>query len=206
MKFILASHNAKKYKELQEILSTNGIELQPLPEDAPEPEENGTSFEENALIKAHAACELTGLPAIADDSGLCVDALQGAPGIRSARYCEGSDADRNAFLLKNLENVPEGKRAARFVCAVACVFPDGREMTVQGMCEGNILRENRGAGGFGYDPLFFVEDYDCTFGELPAQVKNKISHRAQALDALAERLCETGWNMECPPFAASKEG
>ena len=168
MQFVLASHNKKKLAELSAIVSSLGIEIIPLPEGAPEPEENGKTFEENALIKAKSAAEFTGLPALADDSGLCVDALDGAPGIYSARYCEGTDEDRNAFLLKNMQD--KENRACRFVCAIACV------------------RENHGAGGFGYDPLFYVEKYGCTFGELPAEVKNTISHRANALNKLKEAL------------------
>ena len=119
MQFVLASHNKKKLAELSAIVSSLGIEIIPLPEGAPEPEENGKTFEENALIKAKSAAEFTGLPALADDSGLCVDALDGAPGIYSARYCEGTDEDRNAFLLKNMQD--KENRACRFVCAIACV-------------------------------------------------------------------------------------
>ena len=153
MQFVLASHNKKKPAELSAIVSSLGIEIIPLPEGAPEPEENGKTFEENALIKAKSAAEFTGLPALADDSGLCVDALDGAPGIYSARYCEGTDEDRNAFLLKNMQD--KENRACRFVCAIACVLADGETLTVRGECEGELLRENHGAGGFGYDPLFF---------------------------------------------------
>ena len=182
MQFVLASHNKKKLAELSAIVSSLGIEIIPLPEGAPEPEENGKTFEENALIKAKSAAEFTGLPALADDSGLCVDALDGAPGIYSARYCEGTDEDRNAFLLKNMQD--KENRACRFVCAIACVLADGETLTVRGECEGTLLRENHGAGGFGYDPLFYVEKYGCTFGELPAEVKNTISHRANALNKL----------------------
>lgn len=186
MQFVLASHNKKKLAELSAIVSSLGIEIIPLPEGAPEPEENGKTFEENAIIKAKSAAEFTGLPALADDSGLCVDALDGAPGIYSARYCEGTDEDRNAFLLKNMQD--KENRACRFVCAIACVLADGETLTVRGECEGELLRENHGAGGFGYDPLFYVEKYDCTFGELPAEVKNTISHRANALNKLKEAL------------------
>ena len=200
MQFVLASHNKKKLAELSSIVSSLGIEIIPLPEGAPEPEENGKTFEENALIKAKSAAEFTGLPALADDSGLCVDALDGAPGIYSARYCEGTDEDRNAFLLKNMQD--KENRACRFVCAIACVLADGETLTVRGECEGTLLRENHGAGGFGshralrrhwsggfgYDPLFYVEKYGCTFGELSAEVKNTISHRANALNKLKEAL------------------
>ena len=188
MQFVLASHNQKKLKELSTILNGLGIEVIPLPEDAPEPEENGKTFEENARIEALAAHQYTGLPAIADDSGLAVDALSGAPGVYSARYCSGSDADRNLFLLKNMEHVDECERQARFVCAICCILADGQEIVVRGECEGEILTEQHGTGGFGYDPLFYVREYDCTFAELPAEVKNRISHRAHALEKLAAVL------------------
>lgn len=188
MRFVLASHNKKKLAELADILSGLGIEIMALPEGAPEPEENGATFAENARIKARAAFEYTGLPAIADDSGLAVDALGGAPGVYSARYCEGTDKDRNAFLLKNMENVPDGERSARFVCALCCVLDEDREIAVEGACEGTILREERGEGGFGYDPLFFVEQFGCTFGEVPAEAKHTISHRGRALRKLEEKL------------------
>ena len=186
MRFVLASRNRKKIDELAAILERYGIEVAPLPDSAPEPEENGKSFEENARIKAESAARHTGLPAIADDSGLCVDALGGAPGIYSARYCAGTDADRNALLLQNMAD--KDARACRFVCAVACVLPDGECFTVRGECAGELLRECQGEGGFGYDPLFFVPEYGCTFGELPQEVKNTISHRARALRALGEAL------------------
>ena len=188
MQFVLASHNKKKLAELSEILSGLDIGITALPEGAPEPEENGATFAENARIKARAAFEYTGLPAIADDSGLAVDALGGAPGVFSARYCEGTDKDRNAFLLKNMENVPDGERSARFICALCCVLDGDREIAVEGACEGVILREERGGGGFGYDPLFFVEPFGCTFGEVPGEVKHTISHRGRALRKLEEQL------------------
>ena len=188
MKFVLASHNKKKLRELGDILGALGIEIVPLPEDAPEPEETGDTFEANAQIKARAAAEFTGLPAIADDSGLCVDALNGAPGVYSARYSGGGDDENNAKLLRELENVPEDARTARFVCVIACVLPDGEIFTVRGACEGVIAWELCGDGGFGYDPLFFVPEHGCTFGMLPASVKNQISHRARALKTFAETL------------------
>ena len=162
----------------------------PLPEGAPEPEETGTTFEENALIKAQAACQLTGKPAIADDSGLAVEALDGAPGIYSARYCEGSDADRNAFLLRKMEAVPDGSRQAKFVSAIACAFPNGDTLTVRGECPGEILRELHGEGGFGYDPLFWYDEAGCTFAELSAEQKNRVSHRARALQKMKQVLGE----------------
>lgn len=188
MRFVLASHNKKKLSELSRILSDLGIEVVSLPNDAPEPAEDGKTFEENARIKAKSAYEFTGLPAIADDSGLEVDALGGAPGVYSARYCPGSDQDRNQFLLKNMEDVDECERQARFVCAICCILPDGQEINVRGECEGEILTELHGEGGFGYDPLFYVREYDCTFGELPQETKNRISHRGRALQKLAAAL------------------
>lgn len=190
MKFVLASHNQKKLKELQQIIGELGMEIIPLPENAPEPEENGATFAENAWIKAKSAAAFTGLPALADDSGLCVDALDGAPGIYSARYCEGSDADRNALLLRNMTG--KTNRSARFVCCIACVWPDGTSLTVDGACEGEIAESLSGAGGFGYDPLFYVPAYGCTFGELDGDVKNSISHRAKALQKLKESLKNQG--------------
>lgn len=207
MEFILASHNAKKLQELREILGTLGIAVSTLPEGTPEPEENGDTFEENALIKARAACVLTGKPALADDSGLCVDALDGAPGVYSARYgsaayCarfadglpvlppDAADADRTLRLLRAMEAVSEEKRRARFVSAIACVFPDGREFTVCGSCEGEITRQVYGDGGFGYDPVFFVPAYGKTFGELPPESKNRVSHRGHALQGCFAKLRE----------------
>ena len=188
MQFVLASHNKKKLAELSAIVSSLGIEIIPLPEGAPEPEENGKTFEENAMIKAKSAAAFTGLPALADDSGLCVDALDGAPGIYSARYCEGTDEDRNAFLLQNMQD--KENRACRFVCAIACVLADGETLTVRGECEGELLRENHGAGGFGYDPVFVVEG-GKTFAELTAEEKDAVSHRGAALRKLKAALRET---------------
>lgn len=141
MEFILASHNQKKLDELRQILDGFHVQVIPLPAGAPEPEENGSTFAANAQIKAHAAAAFTGKAAIADDSGLCVDALGGAPGIYSARYADGTDQGNNQKLLCEMEAIPDGHRQARFICAVACVLPDGREFTVQGECEGEILRQ-----------------------------------------------------------------
>lgn len=190
MKVVFASHNKGKIHEVQEILAPYGIEIEPIPADFPEIEEDGTSFEENAKIKARAVCQATGLPAVADDSGLSVDALDGFPGIHSARWA-GPDADahdRNQLLLEKLLSVPESQRGAEFVCVAACVFPDGREMAVRGQCRGTILSEEHGTGGFGYDPIFCVPEYGCTFGELASDVKNSISHRARAFTALGSVL------------------
>ena len=190
MKFVFASHNKGKIQEVQEILAPFGIEIEPIPADFPEIEENGTSFEENAKIKARAVCQATGLPAVADDSGLTVDALDGFPGIHSARWAgpEANDHDRNQLLLEKLLSVPEEQRGAQFVCVAACVFPDGRELAVRGQCRGTILGEEHGSGGFGYDPICCVPEYGCTFGELASDVKNSISHRARAFTALGSAL------------------
>lgn len=190
MKFVFASHNKGKIQEVQEILAPFGIEIEPIPADFPEIEENGTSFEENAKIKARAVCQATGLPAVADDSGLTVDALDGFPGIHSARWAgpEANDHDRNQLLLEKLLSGPEEQRGAQFVCVAACVFPDGRELAVRGQCRGTILGEEHGSGGFGYDPIFCVPEYGCTFGELASDVKNSISHRARAFTALGSAL------------------
>lgn len=188
--FLLASHNAKKLEELSRILEPLGFKVIS-PKDInggiTEPEENGLSFEENALIKARSAAKETGMPAIADDSGLCVDALDGAPGIYSARYAgTGNDDDNNALLLNNLVNVPDEDRTARFVSSIACVFPDGKEFTVRGTVEGKIGFELQGNGGFGYDPLFITE-WGC-FGLLSPEKKDKVSHRHNAIIKFTEEL------------------
>ncbi len=190
MKFIIASNNQKKIRELAAILSQHGFEAQSLKEAGiySEPEETGSSFEDNALIKARAAMKKSGFPAVADDSGLMVEALGGEPGIYSARYCEGSDMDRVHYLLKKLTHVPAQERQAKFVSAIACVFPDGREFTCRGECEGEIAFSCAGENGFGYDPVFYVPDFHKTFAELPEEIKNQISHRAVALHRFAAQL------------------
>ena len=190
MKFVLASHNLGKIQEVKDILEPFGIEIEPMPQDFPEIEENGESFSENALIKARAVSRALGVPAVADDSGLEVDALGGFPGIHSARWAgpDASAAERNQLLLERMLTIPEGKRGAQFVCVAACVFPDGAELAVRGQCRGAILTEERGKGGFGYDPIFCVPEYSCTFGELESDVKNSISHRARAFTALGSAL------------------
>lgn len=188
MTFILATNNPKKLRELEAILS--GRQICTLKQAGIDIEiaETGQTFEENALIKARAACAASGLPAIADDSGLEVDALGGRPGVLSARYCEGTDEDRVRFLLENMKDIPGESRTARFVSAVACVFSDGREIVVRGECNGVILRECRGDGGFGYDPVFFVPEENGTFAEITAETKNRISHRGKALQKLKKEL------------------
>ena len=191
-KFIIASHNRKKLNELTRILEPMGFSAvcpSDIDDGIPDVEENGTTFEENALLKARSACEHTGLPAVADDSGLCVDALNGAPGIFSARFAgTGNDSDNNSLLLERLKGVEKKDRVAHFVSCIACVFPDGREFTVRGECHGEIGFEPNGNGGFGYDPLFLTE-YGC-FGTMLPSEKDKISHRARAIEAFAEKLKE----------------
>ena len=186
MKFVLASHNRKKLAEMQEILGELGVEVV-LQSDVGldlEPEENGTTFAENAAIKAMAVMQASGLPAIADDSGLCVDALDGAPGVYSARYGhKSSDAERIAYLLENLKDVPAEKRTAKFVCVITCLWPDGRRIVARGECPGQILFAPKGTGGFGYDPVFYLPELEKTYAELAPEEKNAISHRARALQA-----------------------
>ena len=204
MKLILASRNKKKIREMEAILARHveGVQLLSLDDIGFEGdiEEDGTTFEENALIKARTAMKAAKkkiaaiaddrIAAIADDSGLAVDALNGAPGVYSARYAggHGDDAANNALLLQNLSAVPNHERTARFVCCIACVFPSGREITVRGETEGLIIDDARGEGGFGYDPYFYYEPYGKTFAELTADQKNAISHRGKAVAKLAEAL------------------
>jgi len=187
MKFVLASNNAHKLTEVCEILTPLGIEIlsQKQAGISVDPEENGNTFEANALIKARAACQASGLPALADDSGLVVDALGGAPGVYSARYGgEGlDDKKRYELLLANMEGMTE--RAARFVSCIACVFPNGDELTAQGRCEGTILNAPEGNGGFGYDPVFLSADLNRSMGLLSHEEKNSISHRGRALQKMS---------------------
>ena len=196
MELILASRNQKKIKEMETILATHfpGVRILSLDDVGFEGdiEENGTTYEENALIKARTAVEAGGnrYAAIADDSGLSVDALNGAPGVYSARYAggHGDDAANNALLLKNLAHIPASERTARFVCCIALVYPDGRELTVRGETEGLIIDEARGEGGFGYDPYFYYAPFGKTFSELSSEEKNAISHRGKAIAKVAEIL------------------
>ena len=190
MKFVLATNNPKKLTEMAAILSGLNVEVVS-PKDLGihiEVEESGTTFAENAMLKAKAICEAAGLPAIADDSGLCVDALNGGPGVYSARYGgEGLD-DKGRYLL--LLNSMRGQttRAAHFACAIACVFPDGKTLTAQGRCDGTIAFAPMGEGGFGYDPVFFLPEYRKTFGQLTAEEKEAVSHRGRALREFVQKL------------------
>lgn len=191
MDFLIATHNMKKRDELQRILSPLGVHVLTADEagvDLTDVEETGTTFEENALLKARSGCKEGKMPCIADDSGLCVDALDGAPGVYSARFAgeHGNDDKNNQKLLSLLSDVPPEKRTARFVSTVACVFPDGRELVVRGECEGKIGYEKRGKNGFGYDPLFYVGER--TFAEFTPEEKDAVSHRGNALRALVKAL------------------
>ena len=189
MKFVLASHNRGKLSEMQKILGELGVEVV-LQSDlglALEPEETGTTFAENALIKARAVMEASGLPAIADDSGLCVDWLNGAPGIYSARYGGlADDKARYTLLLQNMRGATD--RAAHFHTSVVCCFPGGEVLQADGDCHGTIAFAPRGEGGFGYDPIFNVPSLRKTFAQLTAEEKNAISHRGNALRAFAAEL------------------
>ena len=190
MKFVLATHNPGKLKEMGAILAQFGVEVVS-PRDlgiTVDVEETGTTFAENAMLKAKAICAAAKLPAIADDSGLCVDALNGGPGVYSARYGgEGlDDKGRYMLLLNNMRGQPT--RAAHFACAIACAFPNGDELTAEGRCDGTIAFAPMGEGGFGYDPVFFVPELKKTFGQLTAEEKSAISHRGRALAAFVEKL------------------
>lgn len=186
-KVLLATNNAGKVREFREILGDmfEIVSLRDLALDA-DPEETGTTFEENALLKAEYSCKRSGLPTLADDSGLEVDALDGAPGIYSARFAPGSDRDRLEKLLQVMQE--KDNRAARYVAAVALVWPDGRHLTVRGTCEGTLTESPSGNGGFGYDPIFMPNGYDKTYGCLSEEEKNKTSHRGKAIAALREKL------------------
>ena len=188
---VLASHNAGKLKELQAMLGDT-VRVRSVAEfSTVEPEETGLSFVENAILKARHAARVSGLPALADDSGLAVDALGGAPGIYSARYAGGKDdAANNAKLLAELKDVPDAERDAQFVCALALVrhAEDPLPIICEGLWHGRILHEARGTGGFGYDPLFWVPECDCASAELLSAEKNRLSHRARAMAQLKQRL------------------
>ncbi|MDF2627507.1 MAG: hypothetical protein K0R39_1338 [Symbiobacteriaceae bacterium] len=188
-RLVLASKNPGKLRELQALLAGSGIEVVGLDPAARDVDETGTTFEENALIKARAACAATGLPALGEDSGIAVDALGGAPGVHSARWVPGSDLDRLNALLKRMEAIPDGQRTGRYVSTIAIVTPDGRERVVRGELEGAIGREPHGTGGFGYDPIFVLESGKTT-AEITMEEKNAISHRSRALAKVMKLLPE----------------
>lgn len=193
-RIIFATSNEGKMKEIREILKGMDIELLSL-KDAGidiDIDENGATFEENAIIKAEAVCKLTGEIVLADDSGLEVDYLDKAPGIYSARFLGESTPylKKNNYIIEKLINVPHDKRSARFVCVIACSFPGGNTLTRTGILEGYIAQKISGANGFGYDPIFYLPEYNCTTADMPTEEKNQISHRARALKAMKEVLIE----------------
>jgi len=189
-RLVLATANAGKVRELRALIAEWGaIEVLSLADVAhlEMPEESGETYLENAVLKARAVASATGLPALADDSGIEVDALGGAPGVRSARYA-ATDAARNARLLAALHDVPEERRTARYRAVVALAFPDDTVLTAEGSCEGRIAHEPRGSGGFGYDPIFIATELGRTVGEVSDEEKARVSHRARAIRALGRAL------------------
>ena len=192
-KIVLASSNPGKVREINRLFADCGIEVVPQSDyDVPDIAETGTTFVENAIIKARHAAQHTGLPAIADDSGIEVDALHARPGVRSARYAgeNASDEDNNNRMLEELRGVPDAERTARYQCLIVFMrdHTDPVPIITQGSWEGRILEAPRGTGGFGYDPIFYVPTHECSGGELPLEVKNTISHRAIALNAMLEEF------------------
>ncbi|MGB9775496.1 MAG: RdgB/HAM1 family non-canonical purine NTP pyrophosphatase [Anaerolineae bacterium] len=182
---LIVTHNPGKKREYQALLASLPALIR-FPSDLGyriDVREDGTTYAENAARKARAGAEVSGLLSLADDSGLEVDALGGAPGVRSARYTPGSDADRVAALLARLEGVPWERRTARFRCVIAIAIPEGDLYTTEGTCEGIIATAPAGTGGFGYDPVFYLPELGCTMAQLPPEVKNRISHRARAVEA-----------------------
>lgn len=198
MKMVLASKNPHKLVEIQKIVERFDIQLvleSELGVDI-DVEETGTTFEENSLLKAKAVMEATGLPALADDSGIAVDALNGAPGVYSARYGFDDSLDdwgRLQLLLKNTENVPDGQRQAQFVCVITLMTPDGQMIQARGEVHGELLRAPAGTGGFGYDPIFYYPPLGKTLAEVAPEEKNQVSHRARALKVLYEKMKEAGY-------------
>ena len=198
MKVVLASKNKHKLEEISHITEKFGFELilqSQLGVDI-DVEETGTTFEENSFIKAEAVMKATGMAAMADDSGICVDALNGEPGVYSARYGFDDSLDdwgRLQLLLRNMEAVPDDKRQAKFVCVITMVTPDGKTIQARGEIHGQLLREPRGENGFGYDPIFYYPPAGMTTAEMPSAEKNQVSHRANALKIFNEKLKEAGY-------------
>ena len=198
MKVVLASKNAHKLQEISKITEKFDMELvleSQVGVDI-DVEETGSTFEENSFIKAEAVMKVTGLPALADDSGIAVDALNGEPGIYSARYGFDPSLDdwgRLELLLKNTEQVPNGSRQAQFVCVITLVTPEGQVIQARGEAHGELLRQPAGEGGFGYDPIFYYPPLGKSFAELSPEEKNQVSHRAQALKLFYEKLKEAGY-------------
>ena len=195
-KIVFATANEGKVKEIKEILKDFPIEVASMKDMGitADIEENGSTFEENSLIKARTLVKLTGLPALADDSGLEVDYLNGEPGIYSARYL-GRDTDydyKNNYIINKLSDAKDKERSARFVCVISLVLPDGREFVERGVVEGLIGYEQKGENGFGYDPIFYLPEYGKTSAELSPDEKNKISHRGKALSAMKKLIMDLG--------------
>ena len=193
-KIIFATGNQDKMREIREILADMDVEVVSMKEAGIHADivEDGSTFEENAVIKAKTICELTGEITLADDSGLEIDYLNKEPGIYSARYMgeETSYKIKNQNIIDRLEGVPKEKRSARFVCAIAAVLPDNEVITTKGTIEGYIGWKEAGSNGFGYDPIFYLDEYNCSTAELPAEVKNELSHRGKALRAMKKKLAE----------------
>lgn len=188
---VLASHNAGKLRELQAMLGEQIVVRSISEFTQTEPEETGLSFIENAILKARYASQISGLPALADDSGLTVDYLQGAPGIYSARYSQaGDDASNNQKLLNALQDVPDAQRGAQFICVLALLkhAQDPLPIICEGRWRGRILHAPQGEHGFGYDPLFYVAEHQCSSAQMPSALKNQLSHRAQAMQLLRQQL------------------
>jgi XTP/dITP diphosphohydrolase len=196
MRFVVASANKGKIQEIKKVLEGTSLEVISMAEAGfnDEIDETGVTFEENAMIKAETIARKVDAIVMADDSGLEVDALNGAPGVYSARYAGpgATDMDRVIKLLGELSEVPDEKRQGRFVSAIAVVLPDGRSFIVRGTCEGIIAREPSGSNGFGYDPIFYMPEFNCTMAELSIEEKNQISHRGRALVKMVEKLRELG--------------
>ena len=198
MKVVLASKNKHKLVEISKITEKFGIELilqSELGVDI-DVEETGTTFEENSFLKAEAVMKATGLPALADDSGIAVDALNGEPGVYSARYGFDDTLDdwgRLLLLLKNTEHVPDGQRQAHFVCVITMVTPEGQTIQARGEIHGELLREARGVNGFGYDPIFYYPPFGKTTAEMSPEDKNQVSHRGQALRIFYDKMKEAGY-------------
>ncbi len=191
---IFATNNQDKVREIREIFADSPVQIRTLKECGidVDVEENGTTFEENAKIKAEAVCRMTGAITLADDSGLEIDYLNGEPGIYSARYM-GKDTSyriKNAKLIERLDGVPDEKRTARFVCAAAAAYPDGSTDVVRGTMEGRIAYEEAGQNGFGYDPIFYLPQYGCTSAQLAPEQKNAISHRGKAMRLISQKVRE----------------
>ena len=191
MKFIIATNNNKKLKELERILKPLGIDAVSAKDAGivlDDVDETGTTFSENAYLKANSAFVKTGMPAVADDSGLCVDALDGRPGVFSARYGgeNATDTEKNDKILSEMKDVPDDKRNAHFACAICCILPDGSKIEVEGICNGSIGYEPIGDGGFGYDPIFMCGEK--SYAQLSPEEKDAISHRGQALIKLQNEL------------------